>query len=391
MRQIRNLTQYAATAALAMVLTACGDGGGAGLDEGPPPQFGVTERELYDAGSNTAGIIARRGSGAVMIQLETAAGPALPLLGDTLSVGADSVWFDLVRDGTAGVTLTEQSLQIVAAVELYDATGTRIWRADTTQRAASLFVPRGLPAQPWPRYQLRITSAASATAASRVIVWFGDAINPQYNPGDVGRLAGTIPVNCPGCNLQGSNLGGYKLSGGNLVNANLRNAWLAPVDPAQLELRDGAIFRIFLDGSVVRGADLARANLTGADLTGAIISGAGRSGASLAGTNLTAATLNGVNLDGANMSGVNMVDSKARLASFIEVDLTNANLTQADLQGANLTKTDFSRANLVNADLRGSRLTGATLLGANLTGTLLAGATWTDGRICAAGSIGKCD
>jgi len=58
--------------------------------------------------------------------------------------------------------------------------------------------------------------------------------------------------------------------------------------------------------------------------------------------------------------------------------LSNANLVEANLTGATLTK----------ASLRGANLKGAILSKTTLQGADLSGATWTDGRVCAEGSIG---
>ena len=51
----------------------------------------------------------------------------------------------------------------------------------------------------------------------------------------------------------------------------------------------------------------------------------------------------------------------------------------------NLSYAQLSGANLYKANLTGANLTKAKLIGANLSG-----ATWTDGRKCGKGSIGKC-
>ncbi len=83
------------------------------------------------------------------------------------------------------------------------------------------------------------------------------------------------------------------------------------------------------------------------------------------------------------------------------LDCPNCNLKNEDLSSQTYTNRDlysanFSDANLTNTDLSNSDLSVADLLGANLTnvtlsGTILSGATWTDGRICAQGSIGNCN
>lgn len=83
----------------------------------------------------------------------------------------------------------------------------------------------------------------------------------------------------------------------------------------------------------------------------------------------------GAKLEGANLKGVNLSG----------VDLRGAELEKADLQCADLTN-----ANLKNADLEDANLKGAKIKGANFSGAELEFATWTDGRICAEGSVGGC-
>ena len=60
--------------------------------------------------------------------------------------------------------------------------------------------------------------------------------------------------------------------------------------------------------------------------------------------------------------------------------------------GASLIGADLRRARLFRAILRNANLTDARLKGADLARADLSGATWTDGeRICAEGSIGRCN
>ena len=51
---------------------------------------------------------------------------------------------------------------------------------------------------------------------------------------------------------------------------------------------------------------------------------------------------------------------------------------------------NMQKVNLLDADLSGANLQGANLNGAILIKAKFDGATWTDGRICAKGSIGRC-
>ena len=87
-----------------------------------------------------------------------------------------------------------------------------------------------------------------------------------------------------------------------------------------------------------------------------------------------------VDLRSANLSRANLTKAKLRKAL----------LTRADLSGANLTKATLWRAKLGGANLTKANLYKANLTKANLDKANLTGATWTDGRKCGKGSIGKC-
>jgi hypothetical protein len=126
----------------------------------------------------------------------------------------------------------------------------------------------------------------------------------------------------------------------------------------------------------LRGAKLRNANMAGADLRGAQLSGADIAYTSLVGANLSGAALHQVTMMGTNM----------RSADLAGADLSGANLAYAILQNADLSNADLSEANLSNADLQG-----ATLKTANISGAILDQAIWLDGRVCAKGSVGRCN
>jgi uncharacterized protein YjbI with pentapeptide repeats len=117
------------------------------------------------------------------------------------------------------------------------------------------------------------------------------------------------------------------------------------------------------------GCNLSDANLSESDLTGANLSGA----------NLNRAVLKDVNLTGANLS-----ESNLYAATLNRVTLTDANLSGANMSDTWLTDANLRSANLSPAkNLRGG--------GKYLRGAKLSGVIWTDGRICAAESVGTCD
>ena len=128
-------------------------------------------------------------------------------------------------------------------------------------------------------------------------------------------------------------------------------------------VQDGLAFKqVDLTGARLRDASFFRADLSESDLSK--ISGFR--------VKFVNAVLRGVRLDGAKLS---------------QADFTKADLSGASLVGADLRRVRFFGAVLREVDLTDARLTGADLVRADLSG-----ATWIDGkRICAAGSIGRCN
>jgi len=102
-----------------------------------------------------------------------------------------------------------------------------------------------------------------------------------------------------------------------------------------------------------------------------------------------------IRLDGANLRGANLSRSILQLANLkganlMLINLEGAHLHAANLQNANLMMANLAGASLLDADLRGANLRGANLSKAILIQARFDGATWTDGRVCAAGSVGEC-
>jgi len=110
--------------------------------------------------------------------------------------------------------------------------------------------------------------------------------------------------------------------------------------------------------------------------------------------------LEGGDLSGARLIGTDMSRSRLMGGRFVDADLSYADLHGADLRGADLSGARLVGVDLREADLTGSRLQGANLLYADLRGArlddealrdaALGQAIWTDGRLCASGSKGRC-
>lgn len=115
-----------------------------------------------------------------------------------------------------------------------------------------------------------------------------------------------------------------------------------------------------------------------------------------AGADLRDADLSGASLQSTNLAGARLHRARLQGADLRFAKLSLAGLEDANLAKANLTGADLARARLQNASLEGANLTHAKLLDANLdqarlTRARLDRAIWTDGRMCARGSVGRCD
>ncbi len=128
---------------------------------------------------------------------------------------------------------------------------------------------------------------------------------------------------------------------------------------------------------------------------GAQCTGAVRIGANLEGVDMSNASMTTMRLDRANLRRANLSGAILQLSNLKGADLTLANLERAhlhavNLRGANLMLANLTKVSLLDADLRGANLTGANLTGAILIAAKLGNAIWTDGRVCAKGSVGEC-
>jgi len=107
--------------------------------------------------------------------------------------------------------------------------------------------------------------------------------------------------------------------------------------------------------------------------------------------NLTSgAMLDGINLRGSDLSHrdlheVSFRDADLRNCNFFGTDLHGANLTHAKVAGADFTAADLSYASLSYVDLSRTDLIETKLEQVNLVN-----AVWRDGKVCGAGSFGKC-
>ena len=339
---------------LSALLVGCNDNS----DSSPAPepqaqQTGFGEVELYDPVHHPDGHFIKPGQTAILA-LEGVNGIPTPDPGDTATAGVDEMWFEISEGGNLALSIREATLATIAQAELWNTTGGMLIRVNADTRQGSAELTPG-------RYGLRLYAAHTQENPLNLFIQVQEVPDEpatanrvlQASQQQVSLLLQSR--NCPGCDL---------------TRADLRGAYLLYADLSRADLSRANLTE----------ANLAVALLTGAKLFGAKLFEANLFGADLRSANLFAANLFAANLQGADLSRANLTGADLRSA-----DLTDANLYRADLTGANLKGADLDRADLTEAIL-----TKALLTDAYLTGALLSGATWTDGRICALGSIGEC-
>ncbi|MEJ2344741.1 MAG: pentapeptide repeat-containing protein [Gammaproteobacteria bacterium] len=128
----------------------------------------------------------------------------------------------------------------------------------------------------------------------------------------------------------------------------------------------------------------------GSPAPGVSWSNCGLEGLQAAGADLTGAHLDNADLRGADLHGAMLAESDLAYSNVSTADLRYANLANARLLGTGLRNSDLSYAHFNGADLSYADLRGARITGAVWDGAKLDKAIWIDGRVCAAGSVGRC-
>jgi len=113
--------------------------------------------------------------------------------------------------------------------------------------------------------------------------------------------------------------------------------------------------------------------------------GCDKSGTLLTGSDFTAANLSRTKFNSTDLSG-----SRFPSANLAQADLSYATLNQSGMVRANLEGANLSFAELRDADLSYANLRDTNLEGTVLDGAKLDQAIWSDGRVCAVGSLGLC-
>lgn len=134
------------------------------------------------------------------------------------------------------------------------------------------------------------------------------------------------------------------------------------------------------------GLECAQQARPGVDWSNCAFDGRGFARADLSGARMTNMRLSRADLSATRLERADLSYSDLAVARLRDADLSGAVLTGANLRAAELVGARFVGADLSYADLTGADLTGADLSGAKLDNTL-----WVDGRVCARGSVGRCE
>lgn len=110
----------------------------------------------------------------------------------------------------------------------------------------------------------------------------------------------------------------------------------------------------------------------------------------LSGENLAGATMQNMNLMRADLTGSQLSGADLSFSNLSASALSGADLRQAVLVGTSLRGADLANVLLDGADLSYADLGGANLAGTSFTGVKLDKTKWVNGRICAVGSVGRC-
>jgi uncharacterized protein YjbI with pentapeptide repeats len=184
--------------------------------------------------------------------------------------------------------------------------------------------------------------------------------------------------------LRGRRLEGAVLIGSGLRKADFTAARLQGADLEDADLRDAKFkcagkMKGKQDCPQLQGARLSFANLQGVVLRDVRLQGADLKNAQLQGADLERAQLQGADLVFARLQGADLVSAQLQGADLMLAQLQGADLKLAQLQGvvlkdAQLQGADFRYAQLQGADLRHAQLQGADLRDAQLQGADLTGA-----------------
>ena len=202
-------------------------------------------------------------------------------------------------------------------------------------------------------------------------LWSNVLVLPNFDIGDRMKFdaEGKLALAPPNVSLRGRSLEGAVLVGAHLRKADFTGVQAAGAIFDNADLRD-AKFECARSGD-----DLECAQLQGASLNFAQLQGASLDSAQLQGASLVPAQLQGASLHSAQLQGALLVFAQLQGASLSGAQLQGALLVSAQLQGASLFRAQLQGASLVSAQLQGASLFRAQLQGASLVSAQLQGAS----------------
>ncbi len=188
------------------------------------------------------------------------------------------------------------------------------------------------------------------------------------------RLEGAVLI---GTDLRKADLSGARLDGARLDRADLQGATLEDARLARATLVEATLGGALLKLARLQDARLDGAQARGASFVSAQLQGASLKEAQLQDAALGSAQLQGASLVGARLEGATLTDVQMQGAKLDSAELQDAVLDHAQMQGASLAAARLQGASLLGAQLQGvtldrAELQGTILLGANLAGASLA-------------------
>lgn len=199
-----------------------------------------------------------------------------------------------------------------------------------------------------------------------------DALPPiQRRVRPIGLLRQEKSLHFTDADLRGAELAKVDLSHDDLVGADLRLAQLSGATLHKVRLSNANLRAARMANANLEEAVLRSADLSAADLTKAVLERADLSAAQLCYAWLVNASLQNANLARANLQSANLTNTNLQHASLSIADLSRSSLVSAKLQHANLSGANLSGANLAGADLSEAELAGAICIEANFAGCVL--------------------
>ena len=196
----------------------------------------------------------------------------------------------------------------------------------------------------------------------------------RFNQDDIDTLK--LTKSCTDCDLRGAILTFLQLPEANLSGAHLNDASLFGTNLTNADLRGTHLSSVNLEEATLDYATIDYDNFTFKSITNASFVGTTITGNFPAPENATKPAYAGINFSAANLSGLDI--------ESITFD-SNCTFRYTDFSKAYLNGAVFSYVNLA-----GAIFTDASISSTDFTKANLSNATWTNGRKCLEGSVGKC-